>query len=74
MYNVIEEKCGTCYFWLHSDLEDVSVLTELRLASTGTCCRFPQKVEKHRDEGCGEHRSRKLAQMLREVEKDEANT
>jgi len=64
MHNVLDEKCGLCYFWIHSDLPEVR---------NGTCCRFPRKEQKNYDEGCGEFKDRKVMQILREAKKHEAN-
>ena len=75
MYNHIEEKCCDCYFWIHSDFEDVNALTGVRSVTIGMCIRFPTKVQKLRDEGCGEFKPKKKGpQILREEKKDETNS
>jgi len=57
MYNYLKERCGDCYFWIHSNLPGVT---------NGGCCRFPVRVPKLIDEGCGEFKEKKVVEVLRE--------
>jgi hypothetical protein len=60
MHSQLKEKCGDCYYWICFDL---------LLATSGECCRFPNRVAKYKIDGCGEFKERKVVEVLREGKK-----
>lgn len=65
MFNHLEERCGDCYFWIHSDLLELE---------SGDCCRFPRREPKSRNDGCGEFKAKKRMHYLTEEKKNETDS
>lgn len=55
MPNRLKEKCGQCYFWDNGGFLSVD---------SGDCCRYPTKVKKNKNEGCGEFKPKKGVEYL----------